>query len=100
MSKQYINLGSLVVGKEKDNSGRPSYYIKLDDNVEITVNGQKVEKKTISAKNVLTKFDEMIKRAGDKGDEAKVEQYEKTQARFEKEGDLNFIKQEFTVVID
>jgi len=100
MSKQYITLGSLFVGKDKDKKGRPSYYIKLDKDVEITVNGQKLSKDTISAKNVVTKFEEMIDRAGEKGDEEKVEKYEQTKTRFEKGGDLDYIKQEFTVVID
>lgn len=96
MAKEYITLGSLFLGKEKDKKGRPNYYIQLDKDVEITINGKKVERKTISAKNVVTKFEEMIDRTED---ESKVEQYEKSKSRFEKGGDLDYIKQEFTVLI-
>jgi hypothetical protein len=99
MSKEYITLGSLFISKDKDNKGRSGYYIKLDKDVEITVNGKKLTRDTISAKNLVTKFEEMIDRAGDKGDEEKVEKLEATKTRFEKGGDLDYIKQEFTVVI-
>jgi hypothetical protein len=96
MAKEYITLGSLFLGKDKVKKGRPNYYIQLDKDVEITINGKKVERKTISAKNVVTKFEEMIDRTDD---EAKIEQYEKSKSRFEKDGDLSYIKQEFTVLI-
>jgi CRISPR/Cas system CSM-associated protein Csm2 small subunit len=97
MSKKYITLGSLFKAKDNDNKGRPGYYIKLDKDVELVVNGKKVTRDTISVKNVVTKFEEMIDRTDD---EEKIEKYENTKARFEKDGDLNYIKQELTVVID
>lgn len=96
MSKEYITLGSLFLSKDKDKKGRPGYYIQLDKDVEITINGKKLDRKTISAKNVVTKFEEMIDRSDD---EEKIEKYENSKKRFEKDGDLSYIKQEFTVVI-
>ena len=98
--KRYVTFGSLFLSKEKDSQGRPSYYIKLDKDIELTINGEKYNKSSISAKNVITKYEEMIGRAGEKGDEEKVEQYETTKSRFEKGGDLDYIKHEFTVVLD
>lgn len=98
MSKKtgYVDLGVLILGKDKDSQGRPSYYVKLDKDVEITINGVPFEK-TISAKNMVTKFDEMIARAED---ESKIEQYEGTKARFEKEGDLAYMKYSLTAKLD
>ena len=92
----YVDFGTLVLAKDKDSQGRPQYYIQLDKEVEITINGVPFEK-TISAKNMVTKFDEMISRTDD---EERIEKYEATRARFDKGGDLDFLKFGLTVKLD
>ena len=99
MSKKtsgYVDLGVLILARDKDSQGRPAYYIQLDKEVEITINGVPFSK-TISAKNMVTKFDEMISRTDD---EAKIEKYEATKSRFEKDGDLSYMKFALTAKLD
>ena len=99
MSKKtsgYVDLGVLILAKDKDSQGRPQYYIQFDKDVEVTINGVPYSK-TVSAKNMVTKFDEMIARSED---EAKIEQYEATKARFDKGGDLDYMKLALTAKLD
>jgi len=99
MSKKtsgYVDLGVLILAKDKDKSGRPSYYIKFDKDVDITINGVPFEK-TVSAKNMLTKFDGMI---ASTNDEEKIEGYEATQAKFEKGGEYDYMKMQLTAKLD
>jgi len=99
MSKKtsgYVDLGVLILAKDKDSQGRPQYYIQFDKEVEVTINGVPFAK-TVSAKNMVTKFDEMISRSDD---EAKIEKYEGTKSRFEKGGDLDYMKMSLTAKLD
>ena len=97
MGKEYIKLGTLVKSKDKDKYGKPSYYISLYDDIELTVNGKKVTKKNISAQGMESKLQAQIDSG--KLDEDAVEKIEKKISRYAKGGDLNFVKHEFTVVV-
>ena len=92
----YVDLGVFILGQEKDKFGRSEYYIKFDKDVEITINGVPFEK-TVSAKNMLSKFDNMISYTDD---ESKIEKYEQTKSRFDKEGDLSYMKFQLTAKLD
>jgi len=92
----YVDIGVLILAKDKDSQGKSQYYISLDKEVEITINGVPFEK-TISAKNMVTKFEEMIARTDD---EEKIEKYETTKARFEKGGDLDYMRFGLTAKLD
>ena len=95
---EFINLGILCSKKDRDDEGKLQYYIKLDKDVKITVNGKDTTSDFIQ---VATPANKLAKRiASGKLDEAKIEQLEKTKARFEADGDLNYIKQELTIILD
>lgn len=102
---EFISLGILCTKKDpknegevlRDEAGRIQYYIKLDKDAKVKVNGKKVNG-YINVKNPAQKIEERINSG--KVDEEKIEQLEKTKARYEKGGDLNYIKQELFVVID
>lgn len=99
MSKKttgYVDAGVLILAKDKDSQGRPQYYIQFDKETDITINGVPFEK-TISVKNMITKYDEMIARCED---EERIEKYEATKARFEKDGDLAYMKFQLTAKLD
>lgn len=92
----YVDLGVLILAKDKDSQGRPQYYIQFDKEVDITVNGVPHEK-TVSVKNMVTKYDEMISRTDD---EERIEKYEALKSRFEKDGDLSYMKFQLTAKLD
>lgn len=99
MSKKtsgYVDAGVLILAKDKDSQGRSQYYIQFDKDTDITINGVPFEK-TISVKNMVTKYDEMIARSED---EEKIEKYETTRSRFEKDGDLSYMKFTLTAKLD
>lgn len=99
MSKKtsgYVDVGVLILAKDKDSQGRPQYYIQFDKENDITINGVPFEK-TISVKNMITKYDEMIARSDD---EERIEKYESTRSRFEKDGDLAYMKFQLTAKLD
>ena len=99
MSKKtsgYVDVGVLILAKDKDSQGRPQYYIQFDKETDITINGVDF-KKTVSAKNMVTKYDEMIARSDD---EERIEKYESTRSRFEKDGDLSYMKFSLVAKLD
>lgn len=89
MSK-FVNFGILCM--KKDKSG---FYIKLDRELELTVNGDKVDTDFINVQAPTVKYERMLK-----ADKITKEEYDEKVARFDKEGDLNYIRQELTVVLD
>lgn len=91
--KQYLTVGAMLLGKEKDMNGKDSYYIKLADNVEITVNGVQFTGEFLKVQRPTDKFDFMLN-AG-KLDEA---EHAAKVAEFDKGGKLSFIKFELVAV--
>lgn len=92
---KFINFGALMSKKERDAEGKLQYYIKLDKDIELTVNGEKLTNEYIQVQNPKAKFDKML----EKGKITEEERDEK-QARFDKGGDLEYIRQELVVIID
>lgn len=91
--RTFVQVGAMMEKKDKDKNGRPSYYIKLDDKVTVTVNGVKVNALNIARPG--DKFDFML----EKGKITEAE-YEEKVARFEKDGDLNYVKFEVTAALE
>ena len=86
---EFIKLGSL----NKKKAG--GFTIKLDRDVELTVNGKKFTGEYINVQKPTVKYDNMLKR-----EKITEEEYNKAVARFADGGDLAFVRQELTIVID
>lgn len=91
--KQYVNIGAMLEKKETDKNGKATYYIKIDDKVEVKVNGQKVTALNISRPG--DKFEFMLAK-----DKITEQEYEQKVARYEKDGDLNFVKFELSAALE
>jgi len=91
----FINFGALMTKKDRDAEGKLQYYIKLDKDVKLVVNGKDATSEYIQVQNPKVKYDRMF-------DKEKIteEEMDKAKARFDKGGDLEFIRQELTVIID
>lgn len=63
MSKknEYVKIGSMLLDQEKDEQGRAKYYIKLNDNVEISINGKKFTGNAFKVERPTDKYDRMAK---------------------------------------
>jgi len=95
---KFIDFGAIMTKKERDDEGKLQYYIKLNKDIKVTIDGQKLTSEYINVKTPVQQIQARIDSG--KNDEEKIEQLEKTKARFEQGGDLEFIKQNLTVVID
>jgi len=95
---KYINFGQILKSKDPDSQGGIGYYIQLDKDVKLTVNGEPFSGKFISVKSMTTKFADMI--GSGKFDEEKIEELEQKKSRYVKGGDLDWVKQELTIKID
>jgi hypothetical protein len=91
--KNYVKVGGMLEKKEKDDQGRAAYYIKLDDKVTVTVNGQKVT--ALNIQRPTDMYDRLL--ASGKISEA---EYEEKMSQFEKDGKLSFVKFEVTAALD
>lgn len=101
MSKSYPQIGSMIQKKDKqsgaatlDANGKATYYIKIDKNTKLSVNGVPVEG-YLNISRPRDKFDRML----EKGSLTEKEHAEKI-ARFEKGGDLDFVQFEIGCVIE
>ena len=86
---EFIKLGSL---NKKKNGG---FTIKVDKDAEIVINGKKFTGDYINVQKPTVKYDNMLKKGKITEDE-----YNKAVARFAEGGDLAFVRQELTIVID
>ena len=91
----FINLGAIMTKKDRDAEGKLQYYIKLDKEVKLVVNGKEATSEYINVASPKTKYDKMLAKG-----KLTEEEADKAKARFDSEGDLSFIKQELTIIID
>jgi len=91
----FINFGAIMTKKDRDAEDKPQYYIKLNKEVELVVNGKKVTSEYINVSSPKVKYDRMLEKGKISEEEADT-----AKARFDSNGDLSFIKQELTIVID
>ena len=95
---KFIDLGAIMTKKDRDANGKLQYYIKLNKELDIVINGEKLTSEYVNVDAPANKIQKRIDSG--KVDEEKIEQLEKTKARYLGDGDLNYIKQQLTVVID
>lgn len=100
MSKSYPSIGSMIQRKDKqtgeptlDSNGKSTYYIKLDKNTKISVNGVPVEG-YLNISRPRDKYDRML----EKGIINEQEHASKV-SRYEKGGDLDFVQFEVSCTI-
>lgn len=101
MAKKYPNIGSMIAKRDQnsgdsilDKNGKQTYYIKLDKQTTLTVNGKPVTG-YLNISRPRDKFDRML----EKGTITAKEHAEKI-SRFEKGGDLDYIQFEVSAVIE
>lgn len=91
--KKYVNVGAMLQKKENDEQGRPDYWIKLDPQTVVTVNGVKVT--ALNIQRPTDKFDYMLKVGKITGEE-----FEEKVSRYDAEGDLNYVKFEVVAALE
>lgn len=85
----FPQIGSMMQKKENDKQGRAAYYIKISDDVKVTVNGKEV--KFLNIQRPTDKYDYKVENGKMTGEE-----YDEAVARFQEGGDLSYIKFEIT----
>jgi hypothetical protein len=93
VNPKYTPFGGFLEKKEKDDQDRPQYYIKIDQNVDVRVNGKKVT--ALNIQRPTDKFERQLAKGT-----ISEEQFEQKMAEFEKGGDKAFVKFELTVNLD
>ncbi len=91
----FINLGAIMTKKDRDAEGKLQYYIKLDKEVKLVVNGKAATSEYINVQAPTVKYDKMLAK-----EKITEEECDIAKARFGAEGDLSYIKQELTIIID
>lgn len=85
----FPKIGAMMQKKDKDDQGRPAYWLKINDDVEVIVNGKRVT--ALNIERPTDKYDRMIA-----SDKLSPEAYEEKMAMYEEGGELSFIKFEFS----
>jgi hypothetical protein len=85
----FPRIGAMMQKKELGPDGRPQYWLKINDDVEVTVNGKKVT--ALNIERPTDKFERMIA-----SDKITPEEYEERVAKYEGDGEFNYIKFEFS----
>lgn len=95
MSKQFKQnpdfpkIGAMMTKKDKDDQGRPAYWLKINDDVVVTVNGKRVS--ALNIERPTDKYDRMIN-----NDKISPEEYDEKIALYNEGGEYNYIKFEFS----
>lgn len=95
MGKKFVNLGAIASKREKDEHGRNQYYLKIDKDVDVKINGVSFTGKYINVQRPTDKFEKMLKKGN-----ITQEQYDEKVARFGEDGDLNYITLELSAVLE
>jgi flagellar basal body rod protein FlgF len=101
MAKKYPQIGAMIAKRDKetnkpilDKNGKQAYTIKVDKNVQLTVNGTPFTG-YLNVSRPRDKFDRML----EKGSITPQEHAEKIK-RYEKGGDLDYIQFELSCAIE
>lgn len=84
----FPKVGAMLQKKELGQDGKPQYYLKIDENVEVTVNGKKVT--ALNIERPTAKYERMLSSG-----KISAEDYEQKMELYE-DGELNFVKFEFS----
>jgi len=90
-SSKFVKMGAMIAGKEKDAQGRTQYYLKLDKDVKLLVNGKELASDTVAIERPTDKYDRMVASG-----KMTPEEYDSKVAIFEDGGKASFVKFEFT----
>ena len=91
--KQFVKVGAMLQKKELDKQGRAAYYLKVDENTDLRINGVKVT--AVNIERPTDKFERMV--AAGKMTE---EEFEQAVADFDKDGKKSFVKFEFQATLE
>lgn len=104
---KYVNIGIMCLRKKEKENDPDEFYIKLDKDVKIKIDGDDVTGGYLSVSDPLIKYDRMVAKAerdleaGDideeKFDEI-VENADNQAKRYEEDGDLSYIMHELSYV--
>ena len=108
MSKQkYVSVGA-IMKRKKENEGDPTeYYIRLDKDTPITIDGDTVTSGYLNVSKPTRKYEAMVARAASRLEAGEIseDEFDKLQreceekaARYAKGGDLDYITQEVQYV--
>lgn len=86
---KFVNFGQLLLKKDKS-----AFYIKLDEKMDITINGQKYDG-ILTVKSPV----QVLQASLDKG-KITEEEFDEKSARYADDGDLSFVRQYLTAVFD
>jgi hypothetical protein len=102
MSKKYHKIGTMVERRDKetrepilDKDGKKTYYLKVDKNVNITINGKKVP--AGGYLNVKRPYDYDYRQFHVTG-KLSEQEYEEKRSQFEKGGEKDYLQFEFEFV--
>lgn len=84
----FPKVGAMLQKKELGKDGKPQYYLRIDKDVEVKINGKKVT--ALNIERPTAKYERMLA-----NDKISPEEYEEKMELFE-EGELSYIKFEFS----
>lgn len=98
INPKYHPVGAFMEKKEKDEEGRAQYYIKIDSDTVVTINGKKVT--ALNIQRPTDKFQNMLAKGV-----ITEEQYEEKMSQYDgslkdQKGDLSYIKFELTANLE
>jgi len=105
--KKYVSVGAIMKRKKENESDPTEYYIKLDKETTVTIDGDTVTGGYLNVSKPSRKYEAMVARAARQLEEGEIneDEFEKIQseceeksARYAKDGDLSFITQELQYV--
>lgn len=99
--KTYLNLGTIIEKRDKqtgepirDENGNKVYYLKVDKNSKVTINGEKVEG-FINVARPRDKYDRMLKTG-----KITAEEHEQKVSQYEKGGEFDYATFELSTSVD
>lgn len=104
---KYVNVGIMCLRKKENEDDPNEYYIKLEKDIKITIDGDTVTGGYINVTDPLLKYDRMVTKAERDLDDGKideeafdgiVEKADNMTKRYLDNGDLEFIKFDLTYV--
>jgi hypothetical protein len=98
---KFVNLGTMIEKRDKatgepvlDQNGNRTYYLKIDKNSKVVINGVQVEG-YINVSRPRDKFDRMLEKG-----KIDAQEHEQKVDQYEKGGDFDYAKFELTAVVE
>jgi hypothetical protein len=81
----FPKVGAMVLKREKDNFGKDAYYIKIDENTKVTINGKEV--KSLNIQRPMEKYHRMLESG-----KITEQEFNEKEELYSPDGDFHFIK--------